>query len=490
MSESPPDDRASRARADTLTQLLETHDEPAVLIDADYSIVAMNGAYAAAYGRAGDDLRGMKCHRISHHSEVPCHERGEDCPVKRVMRDGRPVETLHIHFHDDETPERVQVKGFPVDVGGRRLLLERVRRLEPDEPLQSDDGEELLGSSPAMLAALQRLIQAAGLSGSVLIQGESGVGKELAARFVHRRSSRSGGPFVTADCTAIPETLFESELFGHERGAFTGSAQRRIGLFESASDGTLFLDEIGELPMTMQAKLLRAIESGEIRRLGSTQTLRTRVRIVAATNRDLRAMVAAGQFRLDLYYRLATHEVTLPPLRDRTQDIAPICRHLLTRFGLNPPPVVTAGALARLARYTWPGNVRELRNVLERTLAHGPLIDEAAVDRQLSEPHAQVIGSPLLPTMTPPPATGMTIVDSAWPMADARQGRPPDPDGLPGAAHAESAALDDVRHRLLIEQLERHRGNRARVAESLGVSERTVYRWIRRYKVVDGGGNP
>ncbi|MEZ5657606.1 MAG: sigma 54-interacting transcriptional regulator [Burkholderiaceae bacterium] len=381
----------------SLTQLLETHDEPAVLIDDQYSIVATNDAYAAAYGRRGEDLRGHKCHRISHHSEVPCHERGEDCPVRRVMRDGRPVETLHIHFHEDGTPERVQVKGFPVDIGERRLLLERVRRLEPDEPSQPEDGE-LLGSSTAMLASLQRLIQVASLGGSVLIQGESGVGKELAARFVHRRSAHAHGPFVTADCTAIPETLFESELFGHERGAFTGSGQRRIGLFESANDGTLFLDEIGELPMTMQAKLLRAIESGEIRRLGSTQTVQTRVRIVAATNRDLRAMVARGDFRLDLYYRLATHEIVMPPLRERVQDIAPICSHLLGRFGMSPPPTITAGALSRLTRHSWPGNVRELRNVLERALAHGPMIDEQAIEFEL-ERSAQSV--PMEPARSP-----------------------------------------------------------------------------------------
>jgi transcriptional regulator with PAS, ATPase and Fis domain len=466
----PPSDDEARG----LAQLLESHDDPTVLIDDAYTIIATNRAYADAYGATADDLRGNKCHRVSHRSDVPCHERGEDCPVKRVMAEGRRVETLHIHFHEDEGPERVQVRGYPVDLGGRRLLLERIRRLDPDEPIGREMGEELLGNSPVMLGTLQRLLQAARLTGSVLIQGESGVGKELAARFVHRHSARAAGPFVTADCTAIPETLFESELFGHERGAFTGSAQRRIGLFESANEGTLFLDEIGELPMSMQAKLLRAIETGEIRRLGSSQTIQTQVRIVAATNRDLRRMVADGTFRLDLYYRLATHEVLMPPLRDRTQDIPLICRHLLSRFGMRPPPAIDEAALRRLAAYRWPGKVRELRNVLERALADGPLIHAGIVERVLTgedrseAPPVSGASPPALRPLSGGNRTGFARTASA----DRPAGRPD-----------EDESLDSLQRRLLVEHLHRFDGNRARVAAALGVSERTVYRWIRRYQV-------
>lgn len=475
MADTDTSSRAGGPDADALTQMLEAHDDPAVLIDDHYTIVAANRAYVRSYAQPGDDLRGHKCHRVSHHSDVPCHQRGEDCPVRRVMRDGQPVDTLHIHFHEDATPERVRVRGFPVQLGPRRLLLERIHRLQADEPAGPATVEELQGNSPALLTSMQRLLQAAALPGSVLIRGETGVGKELAARFVHAQSACVGGPFVTADCTAIPEPLFESELFGHERGAFTGSSRRHAGLFESAHEGTLFLDEIGELPLAVQAKLLRAIERGEFRRLGATRTEQARVRIVAATNRDLRAMVADGQFRLDLYYRLATHEIVLPALRERIEDLPLLCRHLLARFDRHPSPSLTQGALNRLAAHDWPGNIRELRNVLERALGGGPVIDSAAIDAALGDHDVASPGA-----SATRPDSGMST-HSHGALDDPRISRA----GTPELTVPPPGVLDRARRDLLITHLARLGGHRGRVAQAMGVSERTVYRWIRRFGLED-----
>ncbi|MEZ5729967.1 MAG: sigma 54-interacting transcriptional regulator [Burkholderiaceae bacterium] len=440
---------------DGVLQLLETHDDPVVLIADDYRIVATNRAYLANYGAETSGIVGLRCHQVSHHSDVPCHERGEDCPLARALSSGQAVDTLHVHLDADHRPERVRVRGTPVQLGGRWLLAERIERLERESTSGGRTLDRMIGQSPAFLQTVQRLIHASSLPGSVLLTGESGVGKELAARFVHERSPQAGGPFVVVDCASIPEALFESELFGHERGAFTGSSQSRAGLFETANGGTLFLDEIGELPLAMQAKLLRAIDTGEVRRLGAHQPSQVRVRIVAATNRDLRALVDGGEFRLDLFYRLATHEVRIPTLRERREDIALIARALLARLDGHRGTVIEDAAIELLREMPLPGNIRELRNLLQRALAHGPSISADSIGRTLPEgrgPFSNTDGLSVPPRVEPGP--------------------PLDPRPVTGR-------LESTRRHLLEEALQRHGGNRARVAAELGVSERTVYRWLR-----------
>jgi DNA-binding NtrC family response regulator len=210
-----------------------------------------------------------------------------------------------------------------------------------------------------------------------LIEGESGTGKEVVARAIHERSTRADGPFEVFDCAAVPTALVESELFGHERGAFTGASERRIGRVEAANGGTLFLDELGELPLDVQPKLLRVLERREVRRLGGTTTTPVDLRVVAATNRDLAREVNRGAFREDLYYRLAVVRVSLPPLRDRRDDIRPLAEHLIRRAIIPPLDAesvigrIASDDWARLVSHPWPGNVRELRNVIERSLALG-----------------------------------------------------------------------------------------------------------------------
>jgi two-component system, NtrC family, response regulator GlrR len=229
----------------------------------------------------------------------------------------------------------------------------------------------LSGASAAMRATFAMLERAAASHATVLLEGETGTGKSQAARSLHRQSPRRDGPFITIDCGAIPGSLLESELFGHERGAFTGAVQRHLGTFEAASGGTIFLDELGEMPAELQPKLLRALEERQIRRVGGTASIPVDVRVIAATNRDLRAEVNAGRFRSDLYFRLAVVRITLPSLRQRPEDLPALVDALLESLDADPElaaPLRTPEFLAQLARASWPGNVRELRNHLERCL--------------------------------------------------------------------------------------------------------------------------
>jgi DNA-binding NtrC family response regulator len=242
----------------------------------------------------------------------------------------------------------------------------------------------MIGESPAMQAVFDRLRRVAPTNATVLVLGESGTGKELAARAIHDGSPRQEGPFITVNCAAIPAGLIESELFGHEKGAFTGADRQHRGLVEAAEGGTLFLDEIGELPAEAQARLLRVLQAGEVRRVGATGARHVDVRLVAATHRDLRTLVAEGDFREDLYYRLQVMEIRLPPLRERGDDVQALARALLERacHRLNRPPLtLTEDARQAVQRHDWPGNVRELENAIERAviLADGETIDTPAL---------------------------------------------------------------------------------------------------------------
>src|SRR3954469_8233095 len=228
---------------------------------------------------------------------------------------------------------------------------------------------DIIGNSPALKKALAQIEMVAPTNASVLILGESGTGKELAARGIHERSPRKEAALVRVNCASVPRELFESEFFGHTRGAFTGAVKDRVGRFELANGGTLFLDEIGEVPLELQSKLLRVLQEGQFERLGEDRTRTVDVRIIAATNRDLETEVKAGRFRQDLFYRLSVFPIELPPLRDRLEDIPGLAQHFLTqssrKLGLKPPRL-TSAQLKELQSYDWPGNVRELQNVLER----------------------------------------------------------------------------------------------------------------------------
>jgi len=239
--------------------------------------------------------------------------------------------------------------------------------------------QEIIGNSPVLRQVLRQVEAVAPTGSTVLIHGETGTGKELIARAVHNLSQRHANSFVKLNCAAIPTGLLESELFGHERGAFTGAVTQRIGRFELAAQGTIFLDEVGEIPLELQPKLLRVLQEKEFERLGGSRTLRTNARLIAATNRDLHAMVEEQKFRTDLFYRLNVFPIHVPPLRERTEDIPFLVRHFAQYFAFNMSKhieTISSETMNALVRYPWPGNIRELQNVIERAviLSQGPLL--------------------------------------------------------------------------------------------------------------------
>jgi two-component system response regulator HydG len=321
----------------------------------------------------------------------------------------------------------------------RQSLVEENRTLRHEIKLLTR--REIVGTSPALRRVLDVATQAAPSSATLLVLGESGTGKELLARYVHERSSRSRGPFIAVNCSAIPETILEAELFGHERGAFTGAVGRREGRFAKAGGGTLFLDEIGELSPSVQVKLLRVLQEGEYEPVGG-DTVKSDVRIVTATNRDLRAQVAAGRFREDLFYRLNVIAMTAPPLRARREDIPLLVDHFLGIYchKNNRPRLSVARPVSELlSEYLWPGNVRELENVIERAvvLCRG---DTLTVD-DLPEVIVQA---------SAPAPSALTV--------------------------AIGTPLEEVEGRLIRETLRHTKGDKSLAAQLLGISTRTIYR--------------
>lgn len=350
----------------SLISFLEHEVQPMIVIDPDYTILAANLAYQRQFGSPGQSVTGHKCYRISHHHDAPCVQVGEHCPMKKARELRGPDRLLHIH-HTPRGTEHVAVEMRPIfDAGGS--ITAYVERLEVVRSASAKPSEEgLVGRSPPFTRVLEALQRVAPSMLPVLLLGESGTGKELFARAVHENSARATGPFVVVDCSGLTETLFESELFGHEKGAFTGATSRKPGLVDTAQGGTLFLDEIGDVPLSMQVKLLRLIESGTYRRVGSVETQHANFRLVAATHKSLEHMMARGEFRPDLYYRINVFPIALPPLRDRPDDIGLLVQSFLRRTGAGKRTLtIDAEAMAQLQRRPWPGNIRELRNVLER----------------------------------------------------------------------------------------------------------------------------
>ncbi len=333
---------------------------------------------------------------------------------------------------------------------------ERYRLRSLAEAARRDDGPRLTYGAPAMVGVESALRKVAPTDATVLLLGESGTGKEVAARAVHGWSRRAEGPFMAVNCAALSESLLESELFGHEKGAFTGAVERRRGRIELAQRGTFFLDEVGELAPSLQAKLLRVLQERSFERVGGSQTLRADVRWVAATHRDLPRMVQAGSFREDLYHRIAVFPVRLPPLRERPEDVPPLAEALLHRVAASlgrPYLRLEPAAIAALQACAWPGNVRALANALERAAI---LADD---DRILPE-HLGVPGA----------------FDGPAPRAAA-----PAPPAETGASTGPPRTLAEIEREAILEALAQHDGNRRRAAEQLGIGVRTLYDKLKRY---------
>jgi DNA-binding NtrC family response regulator len=356
----------------------------------------------------------------------------------------------------------------------KRELTARLRALE--RRVQRAEGALQLVGDSGPLQGVRRLVGRVAVSdAAVLVRGETGTGKELVARAIHEGSGRAAGPLVAVNCGALPEHLVESELFGHRRGAFTGADEHRAGLFEVADGGTLFLDEIGELPKPLQSRLLRVLESGEIRRVGENQPISVDVRLVCATHRDVDRMVADGEFREDLLFRINTFEIVVPPLRERRDDIPALVRHFVRRARPQTPAeaeIAVPAMLAVLAAHHWPGNVRELANVVEHALVLSDRLPLTVADLPARlgavRPHADREPST-------PDVNGGETVHAA---AAASSGGPGDAASAPGAIDPVASGprtLRELEMDAIREGLERNAGNKPRTAEQLGISLKTLY---------------
>lgn len=352
----------------------------------------------------------------------------------------------------------------PVNLDRLEMLLERAlrsREVESEnvslrEQLDDKFGmEHIVGSSMVMRRLFETVRQAAPTQATVLLQGESGTGKELVAHAIHRLSHRARGPFIAVHCAALSSNLLESELFGHEKGAFTGATARRRGRFELADGGTLFLDEVSEIDTAIQVKLLRVLEERKFERVGGDETINVDIRLIAATNRNLKECVDEGAFREDLFFRLNVVDITLPPLRTRVDDVPLLCSRFLEEIGrANQRTIegITPDAMAILMRYGWPGNVRELRNAIEKmvVLARGNRLSSRDI----------------------PPAIRDTV------RSGGEQGLP-----VPSGASADSLA--DAERIMIYSALKKHGGNRTKAAMELGISRRTLHRKLNQYKAVE-----
>jgi DNA-binding NtrC family response regulator len=363
-------------------------------------------------------------------------------------------------------------KNFSVDqlrVAVDRALRHRGLQVENRnlrEQLQQTFGlENIIGRSPAMTRVFELVKKAARSEANILVVGESGTGKELIARAIHANSPRAGQGFIPVDCASLPENLLESELFGHEKGAFTGAVRSKPGLMEVAHRGTLFLDEIGELPPALQVKMLRALQERQIRRVGGTSLVEVDVRLVSATNRDLREAVTKGQFREELYYRVNVIAIALPPLRERAGDVRLLAQAFLRKYGTDRIRGIDDAAMAALEAYAWPGNVRELQNILERAcaLAEGDTVTRRDLPEHVLEPAAP---RPRAGAAGAPPAAAALDAGADLSLKDAKDR---------WMQVLEASYLRDL--------LARHDGNISAAAKAAGIDRKTFHRLINKYQL-------
>ncbi|MBZ0105649.1 MAG: sigma-54 dependent transcriptional regulator [Sulfuricella denitrificans] len=421
-----------------LVTLLDSFPEPKILLNEDYRILASNSSYRREFGTNGK-IEGRYCYELSHHYDKPCDQAGENCPLLGARESGEPRRVLHVHY-TSAGREHVEVEVVPVKnkAGNTTYFMETMHALRHAQGGAQD--RKLVGYSQPFIRMLELARRVAARESSVLLLGESGTGKELVAQAIHDMSPRADAPFVTVECSGLTETLFESEMFGYEKGAFTGAVGRKIGLVEAAHGGTLFLDEVGDIPLSLQVKLLRLLEAGTYRRIGGVEPLSADFRLVAATHRDLAEMVMEGSFRQDLYFRLNVFPIELPPLRQRLEDLPMLVERLLSRLEPGSKTMLSDEAILILKQHSFPGNVRELRNILERALI---MVD------------------------------GNTILPRHLHFGTMKSGKEA---SSAATAFDELISLADMEKRYLSWAAKNFSGDRKSLAEKLGMSERTLYR--------------
>ncbi len=419
----------------SLESLLETHELPFVIIDASLTIVGLNKAWEKRHTVCKEELIGKAC-----------------CQNAPNCRHGELFKKLEPYISTEIVNEKLQqtVKGYPLlDHNGTVFLGESI--VQSHARLGPGTSSKMIGSSAIFSQFQNKLLKAAKTQAPIFLAGETGTGKEVAAEFIHKHSKLADQDLVVVDCTVLTEALFESELFGHEKGAFTGATGVKKGLFEIADKSTLFLDEIGELPLSQQPKLLRALETGQFRRVGSNKALQSNVRIICATHRNLVEMVKAGEFREDLFYRLSVFPVQIPSLRERLKDIPALTDYFLKQFGRRDEQEysISKEALIKLLQHQWPGNIRELRNCLQLacSLCDNQHIEEGDISYMQSinmlEPEPYMMKSQEAPIKVNP--------------------------------------LQQMERDVIQTLLQKHQGNRKLIAAEMDVSERTLYRKLKRF---------
>jgi len=428
-----------------ITGILDAIGAPAVAISTDYRILAANQAYRDTYGD-GSPLHDRACYEVSHHYAVPCDHAGESCPLADCLSSGRKQRVLHLH-HTPRGEEHVNVETCPVrnDKGEIAYVIEIMRATKTAS--SRANAYRMVGRSRAFNRMVALVDRVAPAETAVLLQGDSGTGKELVARAIHDNSPRSGKPFVVVECSGLTESLFESELFGHERGAFTGAHAMKVGLVEAAAGGTLFLDEIGDVPLSLQVKLLRLLETGTYRRVGSIEAQQADFRLVTATHRNLQTMVADGSFRRDLFYRISTFPIKLPALSERTEDLPLLIESLLSRLSSEQKYSVAPATLACLQQHAFPGNIRELRNILERATL---LTDDDVI----------------LPEHLSTEVCDGKTADANMQLPDS----------------GEILSLEEIERRYLVQVISKFQGDRDSLADKLGISKRTLFRKLQQLR--------
>lgn len=437
--------------------VLNSITEPLIVIKKDYTVDYSN--HAVECDAAGNTI-GQKCYALLHGRNTPC----EDCPCMHAFKTGKPFRSIRKTLNNGETVQK-ELRVYPIldekgHVSRAIEIIQDVPILEEKSKVngqqQIDTNEEvsffgMIGRSKKMCSLFHMIRLVAPSNATVLICGESGTGKERVAQAIHQMSARRHHPFVAIDCGALPETLLESELFGHVKGAFTGAFQNKKGLFEEAEGGTLFLDEIVDTSLVFQSKLLRALQEGEARPVGGTRSIKINVRLLAATNRSLKEAIAKKTFREDLYYRLAVMPIMIPPLRGRLDDIPLLTDHFIQKYTAQNGKghmTLSKEASELLLRMPWKGNVRELENVIER----GVLVSqgsEISLESLLIEEEIHSLGVTSCPSLF----------------------------------SSTQEARSRVEKERIIESLQQHNGNKSMAARSLGISRASFYNKLKRYQI-------
>ncbi|MGI2173425.1 sigma-54 interaction domain-containing protein [Shewanella ulleungensis] len=432
--------------------MINAIDKPAIFITPDYIIHAVNQAYIETYDTQVT-LGKSRCHEISHHSNEPCDKHGEECPLQQCQNTARAANAVHIHSTaQGKSYCDILMKPIKDDNGIIMGFLEILDSIDYASTESKKDA--MVGQSVPFKQMLNKINRASQSNIAVLLQGETGSGKELVAKAVHQASNRSDKPFVVIECTGLSENLFESELFGFEKGAFTGATTSKKGLIEIAHGGTVFFDEIGDVPMNMQVKLLRLLETQCYRAVGGLKQKRSDFRLVSASHKNLLELVDKGEFRRDLYYRIAGFPIYLPSLRERQDDIPTLINHFI-KLSDYKHKKFSANALQLLSHYAFPGNIRELKNIIEQSalIANEDLIHSSDLPESVN-------------ATTSKTATQSTTDFEA---------------NTANLIETKMMSLDEIESEYLAQVCQQFTGSPAELAIVLNVSVRTLYRKLQRY---------